>query len=138
MPETATTEMDAVMEVVTTTKNAIVRGIVTVSATAVTPEDAIGMSVAVKQQDTHRTEQQCQTTERARKEYTEETVQFEHVAPEQARVRSRNSPMEPLKRPLPDVIMRPRTVRDPGSRLTENASSVTFVEKTKRCSSLRW
>ena len=43
MPETATTEMDAVMEVVTTTKNAIVRGIVTVNATAVTPEDAIGM-----------------------------------------------------------------------------------------------
>ena len=51
MPETATTEMDAVMEVVTATKNAIVRGIVTVSATAVTPEDAIGMSVAVKQQE---------------------------------------------------------------------------------------
>ena len=56
-PETATTEMDAVMEVVTATKNAIARGIVTVSATAVTPEDAIGMSVAVKQQETHRTEQ---------------------------------------------------------------------------------
>ena len=126
------------MEVVTTTKNAIVRGIVTVNATAVTPEDAIGMSVAVKQQDTHRTEQQCQTTERGREEYTEETVQFEHVAPAQARVRSRSSTMEPLKRPLPDVIMRPRTVRDPGSRLTENASSVTFVEKTKRSSSLRW
>ena len=51
MPETATTEMDAVMEVVTATKSAIVRGIVTVSATAVTPEDAIGMSVAVKQQE---------------------------------------------------------------------------------------
>ena len=73
------------MEVVTTTKNAIVRGIVTVNATAVTPEDAIGMSVAVKQQETHRTEQQCQTTERGRKEHTKETVQFEHVAPEQAR-----------------------------------------------------
>ena len=112
----------------------IVRGIVTVKATAVTPEDAIGMSVAVKQQDTHRTEQQCQTTERGRKEYTEETVQFEHVAPEQARVRSRSSTMEPLKRPLPDVIMKATNgmsvaVRDPGSRLTENeASSVTFVE----------
>ena len=131
MPETATTEMDAVMEVVTATKNAIVRGIVTVSATAVTPEDAIGMSVAVKQQETHRTEQQYQTTEKARKEYTKETVQFEHVAPEQARVRSESRTMELLKRPFPDVIMRSRVVRDPGSRFTENASSVTFVEKTR-------
>ena len=135
MPETATTEMDAVMEVAPTTKNAIVRGIVTVNATAVTSEDAIGMSVAMKRQDTHRTEQQCQTTERARKEYTEETITW---LLNRRGVRSRSSTMEPLKRPLPDVIMRPRTVRDPGSRLTENASSVTFVEKTKRCSSLRW
>ena len=53
MPETATTEMDAVMEVVTATKNAIARGIVTKNATAVTPEDAIGTSVAVNQQETH-------------------------------------------------------------------------------------
>ena len=98
MPETATTEMDAVMEVVTTTKNAIARGIVTVNATAVTPEDAIGMSAAVKQLETHRAEQQCQTTEKARKEYTKETVRFEHVAPEQARIRSRSSTMEPLKK----------------------------------------
>ena len=52
-PETATMEVDAVMEVVTATKNAIVRGIVTVSATAVTPEDAIGMSVAVKKTGKH-------------------------------------------------------------------------------------
>ena len=100
MPETATTEMDAVREVVTATKNAIVRGIVTVNATAVTPEDAIGMSVAVKQQETHRTEQQRQTTESARKESTKETVQLEHVAPEQARIRSRGSAMEPLTKTL--------------------------------------
>ena len=31
MPETATTEMEAVMEIVTTTKNAIARGFVTIS-----------------------------------------------------------------------------------------------------------
>ena len=92
VPATATKEMDTVVEVATVTMNAIVRGVVTVNATVVTPEDATGMSVAVKQQQIQRTVQQCQTTEEARKEYAKETVQFEHVGPEQARIRSRSRP----------------------------------------------
>ena len=82
--------MDAVIEVVTATMNAIVRGVVTVDATLVTPEDAIGTSVAVKQQEIQRTVQQCQTTRVASEELTKETVQFEHVATDQARIRSRS------------------------------------------------
>ena len=41
------------------------------------------------------------------------------------------STMEPLKGPFPHVIMRFRMVRDPGSRFTESASRVAFVEKTR-------
>ena len=88
VPETATTEMETVPEVVTATKNAIVRGVVTVNVTVVAPGGAIGTSVAVIQQEIQRTAQQCQTTEKARKDYTKETVQFEHVVSDQARMRS--------------------------------------------------
>ena len=91
VPETATTEVDAVIQIVTATKNASLRGVVTVNAAVVTPEDAIGMSVAVKQQDIQRTAQQCQATEKARAEYTKDIVQFEHVATEHARIRSRST-----------------------------------------------
>ena len=45
--------------------------------------------------------------------------------------------MEPLKRPLPDVIMRPRTVRDPGikrpvCRENQEVQQPQMVEKYHR------
>ena len=48
---TATTETDAVIEVVIATKNAIVKGVVTVNATVVTPEGAIGSKKRVHQRN---------------------------------------------------------------------------------------
>ena len=79
--ETATTEIDTVVEVVTGTKNATARGVVTVNATVVTPDGAIGIAtfVAANQQEVQQTAQQFLTAERAREEDTQGSVQFEHV-----------------------------------------------------------